>query len=42
MHAKVFYDSNILVYAYSSDAPEKQRIAHEMIEDGMRLSLIHI
>jgi predicted nucleic acid-binding protein len=39
MHAKVFYDSNILVYAYSSDTPEKQRIAHEVIEDGMRYGI---
>jgi predicted nucleic acid-binding protein len=39
MHAKIFFDTNILVYAYSSDAPDKQRIAHEMIEDGMRYGI---
>ena len=35
MNAKAFLDSNILVYAYDSSCPEKQRRAQGCIQDGL-------
>lgn len=32
MHAKAFFDTNVLVYLYSNDEPEKQQRALKLIE----------
>jgi len=32
MRDKVFLDTNIVIYAYSEDEPEKQKIANEVLE----------
>ena len=36
MPAKVFLDTNVAVYAYDRDAPEKQKRAQEILEEGLR------
>lgn len=35
MNAKAFLDSNILVYAFDSSCPEKQRCAQRCIQNGL-------
>lgn len=39
MNANIFIDSNILVYAYGTDVPAKQRVAQEIIEDCLRYGI---
>ncbi len=39
MTAKIFYDTNILVYAFSSDHPRKKEVALDLIESGMRYGI---
>lgn len=34
MRDKVFIDTNVIVYLYSEDEPDKQVIAHTLITDG--------
>lgn len=36
MSGRVFVDTNVLVYLYDKDAPEKQRIARELVERDHR------
>ena len=33
MKDKVFIDTNVLVYAYNSDDPEKQKIAKKLLSE---------
>ena len=39
MNAKIFFDTNILVYAHCLEDAEKCRIALDMIEDGFRYGI---
>ncbi len=39
MNANIFIDSNILVYAYCTDVPEKQRVAQALVEDCLRYGI---
>jgi predicted nucleic acid-binding protein len=39
MNANIFIDSNVLVYAYCADVPEKQRVAQELVEDCLRYGI---
>lgn len=34
MNARSFLDTNVIVYAFSQDSPEKARIAQELITEG--------
>ena len=36
MPVKLFFDTNILVYAYDMDAPSKRAIALNLVEEGWR------
>jgi len=36
MRDKVFLDTNIIIYAYSDDEPEKQEIANNILEEYER------
>ena len=35
MHARTFLDTNILVYAYDQNEPKKQKIAQDILTDGI-------
>lgn len=39
MNAKIFYDTNILVYAFTRANPAKQAMAVDLIESGMRYGI---
>ena len=37
MNGKVFFDSNVVIYSYSNNEPEKQQIARNLISDNFSL-----